>query len=131
MKRIAEMSQAELAAFAQTALREHSIDSVLTGGAAVAFYSKNQYTSLDIDMIDVSYTPRPKLTRIMQTIGFMENGRYFQHPDTTYFVEFPGGPLAVGEEPVKQIDDCELITGMLRIISPTDCVKDRLICFCQ
>ncbi len=42
------------------------------------------------------------------------------------FVEFPPGPLAVGVEPVKQVNELKFSTGMLRIISPTDCVKDRL-----
>ena len=37
-----------------------------------------------------------------------------------------GKPLGVGQEPVKQINRIETPTGVLRIISPTDCVKDRL-----
>jgi len=44
-------------------------------------------------------------------------------------VEFPEGPLSVGEEPVKAIDEFELSTGILRVISATDCVKDRLCAF--
>jgi len=63
----------------------------------------------------------------MQEIGFNEEGRHFIHPDTQFFVEFPPGPLAVGVEPVKQVDELKLSTGILRIISPTDCVKDRLL----
>ena len=35
----------------------------------------------------------------------------------------------VGDEQVKQIDEIEVLTGILRIISPTDCVKDRLTWF--
>jgi hypothetical protein len=35
----------------------------------------------------------------------------------------------VGKEPVKQIDSLELPTGVLKIISPTDCVKDRLAAY--
>ena len=41
-------------------------------------------------------------------------------------MEFPPGPLTIGYEPVKRVDDIEFSTGLLRIISPTDCVKDRL-----
>ena len=44
-------------------------------------------------------------------------------------VEFPPGPLAIGEEPIKQVDEIRLSTGILRIISPTDCVKDRLAAY--
>lgn len=51
------------------------------------------------------------------------------NPETQFFVEFPDGPLSVGEEPVKKISEFELVTGTLRIVSPTDCVKDRLCAF--
>jgi hypothetical protein len=44
-------------------------------------------------------------------------------------VEFPPGPLAIGEEPVKQIVEKKLSTGILKVISPTDCVKDRLAAY--
>jgi len=34
--------------------------------------------------------------------------------------------MTVGDEPVKEIVELEFATGRLRILSPTDCVKDRL-----
>ena len=62
-------------------------------------------------------------------IGFYEEGRYFRHSDSQFFVEFPPGPLAIGEEPVKEIVEKKLSTGTLKVISPTDCVKDRLAAY--
>jgi len=62
----------------------------------------------------------------MEEFGFREVGRHYAHPDTDFFVEFPPGPLSVRTEPVARIDELRLETGNLRIISPTDCVKDRL-----
>lgn len=41
-------------------------------------------------------------------------------------MEFPPVPLAVGEETVKKIDEIQFPAGILKAISPTDCVKDRL-----
>ncbi len=35
----------------------------------------------------------------------------------------------VGEEPVQEVNEFELATGTLRIISATDCVKDRLCAY--
>jgi hypothetical protein len=49
--------------------------------------------------------------------------------ETQFFVEFPDGPLSVGEEPVKEISEFNLATGTLQILSPTDCVKDRLCAY--
>ena len=34
--------------------------------------------------------------------------------------------IGIGEESVRQIDEITTSTGVVRIISPTDCVKDRL-----
>lgn len=65
----------------------------------------------------------------MEEMGFHEQGRYFSHPDTPFSVEFPDGPLSVGEEPVREVSEFKLKTGTLRILSATDCVKDRLCAF--
>jgi hypothetical protein len=46
-----------------------------------------------------------------------------------FLVEFPGGPLSVGKQPVRKIESLEFETGILRIISPTDSVKDRLAAY--
>jgi len=126
MKAIREMTSAELAAFIQSHLLEKGIDVILSGGACVSFYSKNKYVSMDLDLINIYLTKRREIREAMDEMGFSEEGRHFRHPDTPFFVEFPGGPLAVGEEPVSRVDERVLATGVLRIISPTDCVKDRL-----
>jgi hypothetical protein len=126
MKSIKEMTQGELAAFIQSHLREKGIDVVLSGGATVSIYSSNRYVSWDLDLINPYFVKRRALRETMQELGFHEEGRHFEHPDTKFFVEFPPGPLAVGVEPVKHINEIKFSTGILRIISPTDCVKDRL-----
>jgi len=58
-----------------------------------------------------------------------EIGTEFVHPDTPYIIEFPPGPLSVGAEPVKQVQDLDFSTGRLELLSPTDCVKDRLAAY--
>ena len=126
MKSIKEMTQAELAAFVQSHLWEKGINVVLSGGACVSIYSSNRYVSLDVDLVNVYFAKRLAIRESMREIGFNEEGRHFVHPDTQFFVEFPPGPVAVGVEPVKQVNELKFSTGILRIISPTDCVKDRL-----
>jgi len=129
MKSIKRMTNAELAAFIESHLLERGIDVVLSGGACVSIYSNGKYVSMDLDLIDIYLERRSKIRKAMQEIGFSEEGRHFIHPDTDFFVEFPAGPLSVGEEPVKKVDEHKLATGILRIISPTDCVKDRLAAY--
>lgn len=129
MKRIKSMSQAELAAYIQDALHSEGIHVVLSGGSAVSFYSGDQYVSKDLDLVNAGFARRSKIKSIMETLGFTEKGRYFLHHETTLFVEFPDGPLSVGEEPVAEVSEFELSTGTLKVLSPTDCVKDRLCAF--
>lgn len=129
MKQIKNMNQAELAAYIQSHLQKEGISVVLSGGSAVSFYCDNKYVSKDLDLINTNFAKRSDIKVMMEKIGFHEKGRYFVNPETQFLIEFPQGPLSVGEEPVKVIDEFELDTGTLRIISATDCVKDRLCAY--
>jgi hypothetical protein len=129
MKSIRRMTQAELAAYVQSHLETKGITVVLSGGAAVAIYTVNKYVSADIDLVDVYNTGRKKINAAMIEIGFSEKNRYFIHPETKHMVEFPPGPLSVGDEPVKNVNKVKFSTGLLRVISATDCVRDRLAAY--
>lgn len=121
------MTQAELGAFVQSHLRKKGIDVVLPGGAAVGIYSRGKYVSQDLDVVRGWAATRRAISAALEEIGFEETpARYFKHPDSVHLVEFPPGPLTVGDEMVKQIDEIQFATGTLRVVSPTDCVKDRL-----
>lgn len=129
MKPISAMTQAELAAFVQSHLRKNKIYVTLSGGAAVSIYTVNRYVSADIDLVEDTYADRNKVNNAMEEIGFREKNRYFTHPETQHIIEFPSGPLSVGGEAVKNITEIKYATGILRVISPTDCVKDRLAAY--
>lgn len=119
----------EIAAFVCSHLSSKKIDCVLSGGACVSIYSANQYQSFDLDFIETGYTKRRDLKAAMEEIGFFEHNKYFKRDDCKFFVEFPSGPLAVGSEPVREIITLKFRTGELRIISPTESVKDRLAAY--
>lgn len=129
MKKIENMTGVELAAHIQSHLQREGISVVLSGGTAVTFHSSSKYVSKDLDLINVNFARRTRIRDAMEKIGFQEKGRYFFHLETEILVEFPDGPLSVGKEPVKDISEIELTTGLLRVLSPTDCVKDRLCAF--
>jgi hypothetical protein len=129
MKAISQMSLGELAAYVCSHLDGRGIKVVLSGGGCVAIYASDKYSSMDLDFIDRLHATRRKLKEVLSEIGFTEQNRYFTHPDTPFFLEFPSGPLAVGSEPVAVVEELHLETGSLRLLSPTDCVKDRLAAF--
>lgn len=126
MKPIKDMTQAELGAYIQSHLYAKDIDVVLSGGAVVAIYTLGKYVSNDIDLVNRYSARRSAIREAMEELGLKETGRHFEHPDTQFFVEFPPGPLSLGEDFDINIDQQELETGTLRVISPTDSVKDRL-----
>jgi len=128
MKNIKDMSMEELGAFVCSALEKEGIDTVLSGGGCVEIYSHGRYTSDDIDLIDRFNGGHRKIKRIMEKLGFKEHKmkRYFVHSETSLFIEFPRGPLGVGDAPVKEIASRKSETGTLKLLTPTDCIKDRL-----
>ena len=127
MKPISEMSAGELAAFVATHLRKFGIELVLSGGACVMIWSEGRYVSGDLDLISGGATSRSSLRKALAEIGFVEQGRQFVHPDARFFVDCPPGPVALGREAPRDIRTMEFATGRLRLLSPTDCVKDRLL----
>ena len=129
MKGISEMSLGELAAYVCSHLENRGIHVVLSGGGCVTIYASGRYSSMDLDFVDRLQTTRRKLKAVLAEIGFSEKDRYYVHPDTPFFLEFPSGPLAVGGEPVREVAELQLATGTLRLLSPTDCIKDRLAAF--
>ncbi len=126
---IASMSLVELGSYICTALAKAHIEVVLSGGSCVQIYSDGAYTSYDLDMINRYNEPFKKIQSVMQSLCFQEEGKYFTHPDTHYFIEFPPGPLGVGDAAVTSIAEMTTAYGTLKLLSPNDCVKDRLAAY--
>ena len=129
MKEIRDMNIGEIGAHVCTHLYSHGIKCVLSGGACVSIYTNNEYQSYDLDFIENLSVLRKRLSELLKDIGFFEENRYFRHPDTKFFIEFPSGPLSIASEPVKKINEIEFVTGKLFLLTPTDCLKDRLCAY--
>jgi len=124
-----EMNNLEIAAFICQELLNIEVKTTLSGGFRVEIYSFGEYTSMDIDLIDQSVFKHREIKKKMLELGFIEEGKHFRHPDMQYTVEFPASPLAIGQELVKKISEIETEYGVLRLITPTDSVKDRLAAY--
>ncbi len=115
----------EVATLVCTRLEADGISVVLSGGAAVSIYSENEYESYDLDFIPTGLAQRVDQT--MEALGFERQQRHWVHPHNPYWVEFPGGPVAIGEEVIREFAERRGPAGVLRILHPTECVMDRLI----
>jgi hypothetical protein len=123
------MSLGELAAYIDSHLREHEIDVVLSGGACVAIYSDHKYVSKDLDFIVRFNIDHVKVKSSMNKLGFELKGKYYHHAQTSFYVEFISGPPTIGQDPIEGVHEVSMMTGIIRIITPTDSVKDRLAAF--
>ena len=126
MKVIGDMTEAELAAFVSQHLRERGVEVVLSGGTCVTIYAYHKYVSGDLDLVVETGFRRPAYEPALAEIGFERTGRAFKHKDSDLLVDIRPPPLSVGQEPVGRVDGMSLATGTLRLLSSTDCVKDRL-----
>jgi hypothetical protein len=130
MKQITEnTSLEEIAVLVSETLEEAGITAVLSGGGAVTQYSDNEYMSTDLDFVTVERNK--EIEPVVAKLGFERKGKDFYHPNTIYFIEFPAGPLSFGNSYVSSSDTSVMETkyGSLRIITPTQCLMDRLAWF--
>lgn len=117
-----------LAAIISETLEKHGLGGVLSGGAAVQLYSDNQYLTPDLDF--VSSNQHRDLEPAMASIGFERvEMRYYKHPDNPYYVEFPPGPVMIGDRVINDWGRVETQYGTINILTPTQCVMDRLCAF--
>jgi len=115
----------ELAIIVSSELERNDISAVLVGGACVSIYSHNEYLSMDLDY--VSYATTKVLRNVMSKLGFYQKkGRHFEHKECPFFVEFPPPPISIGNEvPIEKFNHIK----SLELLTPTDCVKDRLAAY--
>jgi hypothetical protein len=132
---ISRLSRAEMAAVVVETLAAAGIHVVLVGGSCVCVYTNERFASFDLDFIDLTYARRKAISAALAIIGFTPRGstRYFARKDSQWVLEFPSAPLAVGHELITESQVAELATpaGTIKLLSPTDCVKDRLLNYYQ
>ncbi len=119
---------AEIGALVCEALAKQKIDVILTGGAVVSIYTLNEYQSYDLDFVLLGMFKKVDAT--MTALGFeKKGGRHWHHPDSEYYVEFPGSTIAIGEELDIEISEMKTRVGSLKLLSPTSSCMDRLAAY--
>ena len=103
----------------------HNITCVLVGGSCVSIYTHEKYISDDLDFI--SPYSQSAITKALEVIGFRKDGRYFVHENSSFYVEFPSGPLSIGNRTSIEPEEVKKVNGVeIHMLSPTQSVMDRL-----
>lgn len=118
-----------LAGLVYNHLKSDNIDVVLVGGSCVTIYSKNLYVSQDLDY--ACHSDHIAIKKSLAKLGFIHRGKYFQHPECEFLIDFVASSVFIGDEIIKDKDFNKMKTkyGMIKLLSAEDCVKDRLAGF--
>ena len=111
------------------ALRRHGIRAVLSGGACASLYTRGAFQSADMDFILTGPAKQSQLDAAMATVGFTRKGDRYVCPRTPFYVEFPRGPLAIGNDYGIRPVTRRTPQGLAMMLSPTDSCRDRLAAF--
>lgn len=120
---------AEVAIVVGDALRRHGIRGVLTGGACATLHSRGAYVSRDVDYILPAETRVTAVDEAMLTIGFHREGDRYVHAKCRFFVAFPAGPLAIGNDAAPRPVLVRRGRNKALALSATAACRDRLAAF--
>ncbi len=119
----------ELASYVCNELGKRNIKVVLSGGSCMELYTNAMYSSYDIDFVmRYSYSVN-QIEKNMIELGFQIDGKYYILDGSKFFIEILTPPVAVGDEFIQNFASRDTKVGTLKLLTPTDYVKDRL-CGC-
>ena len=107
-----------------TALDAAGFVAVLTGGSAATYYAPEAYISRDLDFV-ITLTGKHG-EDVLKTIGYHRAGQFYRHDKTAFTLDFPLGPLAIGDDRVTSWATIRRETEMLHVLTATDSCRDRL-----
>jgi len=112
-----------------TALFRAGTTAVLSGGGAAALYAPDAIQSYDLDFIITLSGEGMAPGEALGALGYRLAGQHYENPASKFLVEFPPGPLAIGDDLVSAWETLGEGEGVLHVISPTDSCRDRLAAF--
>ena len=129
MKLGARSSLGDVAVAVGDALRRAGIHGVLTGGACAHLYAGGSYASVDVDFVLTEASTTEALDTALAPLGFKRHRDRYVHAQTAFYVEFPLGPLGIGEDfRIRPVWRSRRGARTLAL-SPTDACRDRLAAY--
>ena len=103
-------------------LEEKGITPVVIGGAAVEFYTRDWYSTGDIDLA-IDKSKRDQFSEVMEEFDFEKEGRMWSREDLNLYVEIPGDINDIDEERLTEV---ETEAGRAYVIGLEDIIFDRI-----
>ena len=102
---------------------------MLTGGGAASLYAPESIQSFDLDFVLTFEAEKSAPARALEALGYRLTGYHYTHRVNPFLLEFPAGPLAIGDELVTSWETRREGGLLLHVLSPTDPCRDRLAAF--
>jgi hypothetical protein len=118
----------EAVAFAVcTKLKSHGIKAILTGGGAASFYAPQAYRTRDLDFL-LNFSSAKSAHRAMLELGFTHahSRNIYESIYTPLTIDLLEDEPRLGENLSMEWQTIEKNGQVLNIITPTDCIRDRL-----
>ena len=97
---------------------------VLTGGSEATSYAPDAYKSLDFDFV-LTFLGRGG-EAALRSLGFRRKADFYVHPKSRFPLEFPPGPLEIGDDLVTSWRTVRRDDEVLHVLTPFDSCRDRL-----
>ena len=112
-----------------TALDHSGTTAVLTGGSAAVIHAPEAIQSFDADFIIERSRGDGAAEKAIETLGFVRDGDLYRHGRSKLLLEFPPGPLMVGDDRIRTWSTLRDGAQLLHVLSPTDSCRDRLAAY--
>lgn len=100
---------------------------MLTGGSAATVYAPQAYQSNDLDFVASFGHFKEEFDSILGFIGYSrETQRVYRNSVTPLSLEFPDDETMIGSDRVTEFATLQKEEMYLHILTPTDCIRDRL-----
>ena len=83
--------------------KKYGIKPVIVGGAAVEFYTRDWYSTADID-IAIDKTKRKEFEKIMEKMKFRKSGRMWIREDLSLYIEVPADIKDIDMEKITIVE---------------------------
>ena len=114
-----ESSLVDIAFAVCTVLDGAGVTAVLTGGSAATYYAPDAYQSADLDFVITLHRTGTGGEAALERIGYRRRIDYYVHDVAPFPLEFPPGPLRIGDDAITAWHDARARLQRLTSAVPT------------
>ena len=103
-----------------TELLKPELPPILVGGCALAYYTRGVYQTADID---IAYQNTNALDKVLRSIGFKKEGRYWFCEEIGIAIEVPVSSISDAASPIEEVEIGEF---RCYVVGIEDLIIDRL-----